>query len=128
MSADNYVGVLRKTLDDGYEYFVVDGNASIDSEDCQYVGNVVGVFSSREDALVAAHNYADKLPVLEYGVHESVYPQEPPCGKCYVCINERGIVAEDVQRCDRCHEPISTSEWMTSTYEGTFHSRCENGS
>src|ERR1044072_1512341 len=109
MSADNYVRVLRKVeghTTHYYNYIVVYGCASIDEEDCQYVGRVVSVHDTREKALAAAHNYADKLPVLEYGVSEGIYPDETPCGRCYVCITERGIVAKDIQRCTACGNPI----------------------
>lgn len=125
MSADNYVAILAKETDGGYEYYVVDGCASVDSEDCQYIGHVVSIHDNRGEALEAAHDYAATLPVLEYGVSEGTYPSSTPCGHCFVCINERGVVADDVTRCTACGEPIT--DWSITTSAGTFHRACELG-
>lgn len=125
MSADNYVAVLRKADN---EYVIVDGNESANEEDCQYVGHVVAVKYTRPDALVAAHDHADKLPILEYGVTEGNYPAIGDfCGRCYTCINDREIVADDVERCTKCNEPIVSGDWRVMKDKGIFHRRCEPG-
>lgn len=124
MSADNFVGV-RPNEDGTYSIFEY-GCASVDGEDCMYLAGEMGiVVPNRETALVRAHDIVNDMYVCEYGVVEMSRVPDEPCGRCYVCINERHIVHDDVQRCDKCHLPIAQGEWMTLNQEGTFHSRCE---
>jgi hypothetical protein len=124
VSADNYIGVIH-TKDD--EYAIIPyGNMSMLSEDCQYRGAITGNYytsEERADALLAAHDMlkAAEYPI-EYGVIELEEPDEP-CGRCYVCIATRGIVANDVPRCTACEKPITG--WLVMNSEGTFHRSCE---
>ena len=121
MSADNYIGVREV---EGF-FYVTEGSMSILDEDCQYVGHTLKELSSREQALVYAHDRMKNEYIVEYGVIELSPIPEKPCGRCYVCINVRNIVAEDIQRCDGCGDPISSNDWMCMTSEGIFHHRCE---
>src|SRR6266404_2034004 len=119
MSADNYIGVIATK--DGKYGVIPYGNMSMLDEDCQYRGAVQGsYFDDRATALIAAHDALKEEYIVEYGVIELTEP-DVPCGRCYVCINERNIVADDVQRCDACGEPIHSSEWRTTNANGTYH-------
>lgn len=123
MSADNYIAVMQRPTDG--KWLVTYGFASPDGEDCQYIGTILSDHDSRPKALTAAHDRAKLETILEYGVSEQSYPPREPCGRCFVCIHERNIVADDVRRCDRCEKPISYSEWAVSTNTGTYHPSCE---
>jgi hypothetical protein len=120
MSADNFVGIYPS----GSDWIVTDGSASREMEDCQYRGGTVNVFPTYEQAVLAAHEYAKTLPVLEYGVGTLSAITEP-CGRCFVCVNERKIVDKNIERCDFCHEPITSDSWMTVTGRKTYHNNCE---
>lgn len=122
MSADNYIGV-RPTKDGKFQ--VEGGSASCEGEDCQYAGHIYSIHDDRVSALVAAHDQVGREFIVEYGVWEMEPKPDKPCGRCYVCVHDRNIVAVDITRCDGCHEPISEGEWQSLTSEGTFHSRCE---
>ena len=114
MSADNYIGVIPTK--DGKWGVIPYGCMSLLDEDCMYRGRVEGsYFDTRAEALEAAHDQVKKEAIVEYGVIELDPMPTEPCGRCYVCVHERGIVAEDIQRCDGCGNPISSSEWMCLT-------------
>ena len=121
MSADNYVGVYPRQGG----YGVVNGCMSILDEDCKYRGSEIRLAQTRELALVAAHDYAKNLDILEYGVIELDAIPDEFCGRCFVCINERKIVDPNIERCDECHEPFTNTDWRCSSLAGTFHHRCE---
>ncbi len=123
MSADNYVGVLQQK--DGKYGLIPYGNMSMLDEDCQYRGHVEKTYDTRADALVAAHDRSQDIDIVEYGVIELHEPPEKPCGRCYMCVNDRECIATDITRCDACGEPISDGEWQVHTQGGTFHNRCE---
>lgn len=125
MSADNFVGVYQT---EAGKWIVSEGCMSIEIEDCQYRGGSLSEHDSRENALVAAHDAAKEMTILEYGVVE-FGKIGPPCGHCYVCVHERHIVADDLPRCDApdCGEVITASEWQIHTGSGIYHSRCEPG-
>lgn len=124
MSADNYIGVLH-TKDDKYG-LIPYGNMSMLDEDCQYRGQVAGsYFDDRASALVAAHDRLKEEYIVEYGVIELEEP-DTPCGHCFVCINERKIVTDNVTRCTACGDPIHSGEWTTMNHNGTFHRSCES--
>lgn len=125
MSADNFVGV-RPRKDGGYDIFEY-GCMSVYGEDCMYLkdGNPTLLAETRESALVQAHDMVNEMDICEYGVIEMRPVPDVPCGHCWVCINQRGIVAENIERCWKCNEPFSDSDWRVMTSEGTFHSRCE---
>lgn len=126
MSADNYIGVIRS--EDGKYGLIPYGNMSQLGEDCMYRGRVEGsYFDDRASALVAAHDLYKTSHIVEYGVIELDPLPDEPCGKCYVCINERKVVHNDTPLCDGCNQPISTSEWMTLSNGKTYHNRCEPG-
>lgn len=131
MSADNFVGVRPNPDELTYSIFGY-GCMSILDEDCMYLATERGeeiaaltMAEARATALVKAHDIVKEMDICEYGVVELPPISDEPCGRCYVCVHDRKIVADDVQRCTKCNEPISTSEWMTMTSEGTFHSSCE---
>ena len=71
-------------------------------EDCQYRGSIISAHKTREEALVAAHNLAQTCTILEYGVSVIELGQLPQekCGRCYVCIHDRNIVDNKLDRCD----------------------------
>lgn len=125
MSADNFVGV-RPREDGGYDIFEY-GCMSAYEEDCMYLkdANPTVLAETREKALVEAHDIVNEMMICEYGVVEMRPVPKDFCGHCYVCINVRGIVAENIERCTACDKPFSNSDWRTITSEGTFHSRCE---
>jgi hypothetical protein len=124
MSADNFVGV-RPNADGTYSIFEY-GNMSVYGEDCMYLSKEEGTtVDNREQALVKAHDLVNDMYVCEYGVVEMRPIREKPCGRCYVCVHERGIVSDTLTKCSKCGEPISEGEWQTLTSEGVFHSRCE---
>lgn len=123
MSADNYITVYPNKTTGGF--IVAYGCASIEQEDCLYRGTTLSEHQTREEALTAAHDEAKKVPILEYGVTESSAIPGKCCGRCYVCINERHVIADDIARCDECHEPITTSDWRVMTQGKTYHHRCE---
>lgn len=126
MSADNFVGV-RPNNDGTYDVFEY-GCMSILDEDCMYLKDAVGrPFSTREKALVEAHDVVKRMDICEYGVIELEPTPPQPCGRCYVCINERKVVDDNVQRCTACKEPIAAGEWMVMKDNGTYHNRCEPG-
>lgn len=71
MSADNFIAVIRS----GDRWYISHGFMSPLCEDGPtYVNLLVASAqqerSTRADALVAAHDLAHKMPVLEYGVIE----------------------------------------------------------
>lgn len=124
MSADNFVGV-RPNKDGTYSIFEY-GCMSILDEDCLYLANEDGKrVESREVALSLAHIAVREMSICEYGVIEMSPVPDEPCGRCYMCINQRNVIAGDVARCDGCKLPISTSEWTVMTSAGTFHTLCE---
>jgi len=124
MSADNFVGV-RPNADGTYSIFEY-GCMSILGEDCMYLSTERGQTTvGREKALVKAHDLVNEMDICEYGVVEMDAVRTKPCGRCFVCVHERGIVAEDLQKCSVCDKPISEGEWMSITSEGTYHHRCE---
>jgi hypothetical protein len=124
MSADNFVGV-RPNKDGMYSVFGY-GCMSILDEDCLYLSGEQGeVVDARDKALLRAHELVREQYICEYGVVEMSPVPDEPCGRCYMCINQRKVIAGDVARCDGCHHPISTSEWTVMTSAGTFHSCCE---
>jgi hypothetical protein len=125
LSADNYIGVYLDT--DRNLWVMVGGWMSVEMEDCQYRGGEISTHEDRAQALIAAHDHAKGMCVLEYGVIELASLPVGNCGHCYVCINERNIIADDVTRCTRCEKPIASGEMMTMTSEGNFHSACERG-
>ena len=125
MSADNYIGVLQNKVYDSWT--IVDGCMSVEMEDCQYIGRVLENHSTRETAIVRAHDIMKDMSIVEYGVIElDAYPRIL-CGKCYVCVHDRLTVAiaSTVPNCYKCGEPISSSEWVCLTQGHTYHSRCE---
>lgn len=121
MSADNYVAVHPH--DDVWH--VTDGCMSIEMEDCQYRGGIVGRYPSREAALIAAHDYGNTLPILEYGIIELSAIPKTFCGRCYVCVHERSIIDPTLTRCTLCGGTISDSESRTLMQGGTYHNRCK---
>jgi Zn finger protein HypA/HybF involved in hydrogenase expression len=126
MSADNFVGV-RPNDDDTYSVFEY-GNMSVYGEDCMYLNDQVGeVKSSRQEALMYAHDLVNEMDICEYGVIEMNKKAKEPCGRCWVCVHERHIVATDLPKCDGCGEAISHGEWMVMVHTGTYHNRCEPG-
>lgn len=117
MSADNFVGV-RQNKDGTYSVFKY-GCMSVLDEDCMYLASEIGeIVPSREAALVRAHDLVRDMYICEYGVIELDPVPDKPCGRCYVCINDRQVVADDIDKCDGCHEPISSSEWRIHTKGG----------
>ncbi len=126
MSADNFVGV-RPNADGTYSIFEY-GNMSVYGEDCMYLSTERGQTTvGREKALVRAHDLVNEMDICEYGVVEMDAVRDKPCGRCYMCVHERRIVAEDLAKCTGCGEPISEGEWQTLTSEGTYHRRCAPG-
>lgn len=125
MSADNFVGV-RPNADGTYSIFEY-GNMSVYEEDCMYLSESKGntFVESREKALVVAHDLVNEMDICEYGVVEMGRVRDKPCGRCFVCVNKRGIVAAELQRCSKCKEPISDSEWQVLNSTGTYHRGCE---
>lgn len=121
MSADNFVGVSESS--NGWT--VLDGSMSRLYADCQYRGESVSTFASREDALVAAHDYARQLPIVEYGVIELDPPSSANCGRCFVCIYKRGVIDPEIERCTRCNNPIHSSEFAVLVEGKVYHNRCE---
>lgn len=137
MSADNFVGVRPNPNEFTYSIFEY-GNMSAYDEDCMYLANQRGeeiseitMATARATALVRAHDIVNEMDICEYGVVEMPPVPNEPCGRCYVCVNNRSIVTSDIQKCDRCNKPISSSDWMTSYYDHvskktiTIHSSCE---
>lgn len=126
MSADNYIGVYQdRARLDATPWIVCHGFASQNDEDCQYRGGTYSIHDTRATALVAAHDQAKKETILEYGVIElELLPQEP-CGRCYVCVNDRGIVVEDITRCTACNKPFTVGDWQCHTQGGVYCRSCE---
>lgn len=135
MSADNFVGVRPQKVDGQltgkYEIFEY-GNMSVFGEDCMYYkdekpSHIVATANAdtRYMALGKAHDIVNEMDICEYGVVEMPPIPDEPCGRCFVCIHERKIVADDVQRCDKCNEPIAQGDWCVGTAEGVFHTHCE---
>lgn len=120
MSADNAIVVWE--TNDGWNVDMV--FMSPFDEDCKYLENRQAreVFDSRGKALEYAHDWCSTEYIVEYGVLESGIPKEF-CGSCWVCINERGIISPDVDRCDNCNVPLIT--WKVMNAEGTFCRSCE---
>lgn len=83
------------------------------------------VVSARDLALVRAHDIVNRMDICEYGVVEMPPIREQVCGHCYMCVNQRNVIAGDIARCDHCGEPIVDGDWITMNAQGTFHSRCE---
>jgi hypothetical protein len=125
VSADNFVGV-RPNADGTYSIFEY-GNMSVYGEDCMYLSESKGdtFVESREKALVVAHDLVNEMDVCEYGVIEMGHVRDKPCGRCFVCVHERNIVSEDLQKCSGCDKPISEGEWQVSNSTGTYHTRCD---
>jgi hypothetical protein len=124
MSADNFVGV-RPNKDGTYSVFEY-GCMSILDEDCMYLSEQDGKrVESREVALSLAHIFADRHFTHRNGVIEMSPIPDAPCGRCYMCVNQRNVIAADIARCDGCHLPISTSDWTVMTSVGTFHNSCD---
>ena len=97
MSADNFVGV-RPNKDGTYSVFEY-GNMSMYSEDCMYLADQTGEISpSRETALVKAHDLVKEMYICEYGVVEMSSTRDNPCGRCFVCIHDRGAVSIPARR------------------------------
>ena len=120
MSADNFVAVYPEN----HNWIITDGSMSIEMEDCQYRGSEVGRSNSRELALVEAHNYANTLSVLEYGVIELPAIPEEFCGRCFVCVHERSIIDPTLEHCEKCGKVISASEGYTMMMGAIFHNGC----
>ncbi len=127
MSADNYVGVIPTNDGEPVKWGVIPyGNASMLDEDCMYRGAIEGsYFDTRAEALVRAHDLVKEEYVVEYGVIELEPVPAEPCGYCYVCVHERGIVADDLDKCDGCGKVISTGEWRVLTGGKIYHNSCE---
>ena len=123
MSADNFIGV--RPIPNTLTYLVVHGFMSPLSEDCQYEGSELARCQGRELALVKAHDLAKQESVLEYGVIELDPIPLEPCGRCYLCVHERGIIDSSLEKCDGCENVISASETHTYTQGKVYHSSCE---
>lgn len=131
MSADNFVGV-RPTEDGKYEIFEY-GNMSCYGDDCMYDANATPtkIVDTREEALIAAHDLVNEMDICEYGVIEMSPVPKKFCGRCYICVHERHIASDDLEKCDMCNNPISEGEWTTSWFDGVAnkimhtHSHCE---
>jgi hypothetical protein len=125
VSADNFVGV-RPNGNGTYAIFEY-GNMSVYGEDCMYLLEVAPTVQApnRAEALVAAHDMVNAMDICEYGVVEMSAASTDPCGRCYVCIHQRGIVADDTTKCDDCGEAIAYGEWQVGTQGKTYHSRCD---
>lgn len=131
MSADNFVGVMPR--DDGtyaiYEY----GCMSILDEDCMYLKDEQPtiVAPDRGAALLQAHDMVNKMYICEYGVIELAPRPHVPCGRCWVCVHQRGIADDSLPTCSVCHKPISEGDWQQTTYDValqqviTIHASCE---
>jgi hypothetical protein len=98
-------------------------------DDCQYLKNTEpdSRHSSEEDAVLWAYNREkeeiyDSGFSTEYGIFHAKIPSEP-CGRCWVCINERKIIDDELDRCDECGEPLLG--WQVWTAAGKFHRACE---
>jgi hypothetical protein len=142
MSADNFVGV-RPNKDGSYSIFEY-GSMSVYGEDCMYLSDETGIIvhplaggndgpvNNRMVALTWAHDIVNRMDICEYGVVEMSPVPDEPCGRCYVCVNCRHIVADDIERCDKCHDPIVEGDWLTTQYDPTekkvltVHTRCES--
>jgi hypothetical protein len=76
-------------------------------EDCLYLKDISpqASFSSREKAIVHAHDLVNQEPIVEYGVIESSIPDNP-CGLCWVCVHQRNIRSENLMLCHDCSEPL----------------------
>jgi len=120
VSADNFVAVYpAKGV-----WVISDGSMSVLIENCQYRGYIVERRAAREDALVFAHDYANTLPVLEYGVIEEKAIPEEFCGRCFVCVHERKVIDLSLRRCDECGKVISESEGYTMMMGAVFRNGC----
>ena len=131
MSADNFVGI-RPNEDGTYSIFEY-GCMSIYGEDCMYLQNEepTKTASTREAALVAAHDLVNEMYICEYGVIEMPVPRKEPCGRCFVCVHERHVVSNTLEKCSVCKKPIPDGTWTTSKWDNekqevvTIHSSCE---
>lgn len=125
MSADNAYAVFVV----GDKWYVSHVFMSPMEDDCLYLQELaekdkLSPYESLEKALVAAHEFCKEDTVVEYGVITCEALTEP-CGKCNVCVDERKVIADDIERCDGCKDPITDTDWTVMTAKGTFHKRCE---
>lgn len=120
MSADNGYAVWE----DNGKWKVAHIFMSPFTEDCQYLNgeNEKFSFDSREEAIVFAHDL-ERKSWSEYGVSEYTVEKEP-CGRCWVCVNKRGIVDPELTICAECENPIPDSSSMVGNANGWYHSGC----
>jgi hypothetical protein len=123
MSADNYIGIYLNKEND--TWVVCHGFMSPADDDCQYRGNTISVYGTREIAAVAALDALKREDVVEYGVIELDEIPEDWCGRCYTCIHERKYIDETIDRCDGCNEPFTSSDWRSLTVDGMYHRNCK---